>query len=64
MAELREKIPPQAIAAEQSVLGAIIQNTEALHIGIEMLKEEYFYLPKHRKIFSAILKLYESSSAR
>ncbi len=63
MANVREKIPPQAIEAEQTVLGAILQHQEALHIGIEMLKEESFYLPKHRKIFSAIKKLYESSMA-
>jgi replicative DNA helicase len=63
MAELRERIPPQSIEAEQSVLGAILQNNEALHVAMEMLKEEYFYLPKHRRIFSSIRKLYESSSA-
>ena len=63
MAEMNEKIPPQAVEAEQSVLGSILQNAEALHVGIEMLKDEYFYLPKHRKIFAAIRKLYEGSSA-
>jgi replicative DNA helicase len=63
MAETKDHIPPQAIEAEQSVLGSILQNTEALHVAIEMLKEEYFYLPRHRKVFSAIRKLYEDSSA-
>jgi len=52
-----QRIPPQAIEAEQSVLGSILQNTEALHVGIEMLKADYFYLPKHRKIFAAIKHL-------
>jgi replicative DNA helicase len=63
MAELRERIPPQSIEAEQSVLGAILQNNEALHVAMEMLKEEYFYLPKHRRVFASIRRLYESSSA-
>jgi replicative DNA helicase len=63
MADLRERIPPQSIEAEQSVLGAILQNNEALHVAMEMLKEEYFYLPKHRRIFATIRKLYESSNA-
>jgi replicative DNA helicase len=63
MANVREKIPPQAIEAEQTVLGAILQHQEALHMGVEMLKEESFYLPKHKKIFSAVKKLYESSMA-
>jgi replicative DNA helicase len=58
-----QRIPPQAIDAEQSVLGAIMQNTEALHVAIEMLKADYFYIPKHRKIFGAIQNLYEMSSA-
>lgn len=61
MAKTKDKIPPQAIEAEQTVLGAILQHQEALHTGIEMLKEESFYLPKHRKIFSAIRKLYDAS---
>jgi replicative DNA helicase len=58
-----EKIPPQAIEAEQSVLGAILQNSEALHVAMELLKDEYFYLPRHRKIFGAIRKLYDTSSS-
>ena len=63
MEETNERIPPQAIEAEQSVLGSILQNTEALHVGMEMLKDDYFYLPKHRKIFAAIRKVYEDSNA-
>jgi replicative DNA helicase len=63
MAASKERIPPQAIEAEQAVLGAVLQHTDALHRGFEALREEDFYLPKHRKIFSAIRKLYESSSA-
>jgi replicative DNA helicase len=63
MADVKDRIPPQVIEAEYSVLGSILQNTEALHIGIEMLKEEYFYYPRHKKIFAAIRDLYEKSSA-
>ena len=63
MASTKERIPPQAIEAEQTVLGAILQHTEALHLGIEALRDDDFYLPKHRKIFSAIRKLYDSSMA-
>ncbi len=63
MTSPREKIPPQSIEAEQAVLGAILQHTEALHRGFETLREEDFYHPKHRKIYSAVKKLYESSNA-
>ncbi|UCE68051.1 MAG: replicative DNA helicase [Candidatus Zixiibacteriota bacterium] len=41
----------------------MMHNIDALHIGIELLKEKYFYVPKHRFIFSAIAKIYESSNA-
>jgi len=63
LAEIKEKLPPQAIEAEQSILGAMLQHPDALHAGIEGLKEEYFYVPKHRKIFAAIRSLFESSNA-
>ena len=63
MVEVKPKIPPQAIEAEQSVLGAMLQHPDALHAGIESLKEEYFYVPRHRKIFAAIRNLFEASSA-
>jgi replicative DNA helicase len=61
--EIKAKIPPQAIEAEQSILGAMLQHPDALHAGIENLKEEYFYVPKHRKIFAAVRNLFEASSA-
>jgi replicative DNA helicase len=41
----------------------MLQHPDALHAGIEGLKEEYFYVPKHRKIFTAIKNLFESSNA-
>jgi replicative DNA helicase len=63
LADIKEKIPPQAIEAEQSILGAMLQHQDALHAGIETLKEEYFYVPKHRRIFTAIKNLFESSNA-
>lgn len=58
---MTERIPPQAIEAEQSVLGSMLQDKESLHHGIEKLREESFYNPRHRKIFAAIKDLYESS---
>lgn len=57
------RIPPQAIEAEQSILGAMLQHQDALHIGIEQMKEHFFYVPKHRKIFGAIYNTYSSSNA-
>jgi replicative DNA helicase len=57
------KIPPQAGEAEQAVLGAMLQHQEALHVGLESMREDYFYIPKHRKIFSVFTHLFENASA-
>jgi replicative DNA helicase len=53
------KLPPQHIEAEQCVLGAILLENEALLKVHDILKPEYFYRPPHRKIFEAILALFE-----
>lgn len=58
---MNERPQPQAIEAEQSIIGAMLQHTEALHAVLGSMKEEYFYVPKHRKIFSAVKKLFEDS---
>ena len=43
------------IEAEQAVLGTIILNNEYLNRVSEFLREEHFYEPAHRNIFSQIL---------
>lgn len=52
------KIPPQNIAAEQNVLGAMLIDEEAIGSAIEILDEAWFYEESHRVIFSTILDLY------
>ena len=59
MAETVEKIPPQAIEAEQSVLGAMLISKDAIDSAVEILSESYFYHPAHRQIFKAIVDLYD-----
>ena len=53
------KLPPQHIEAEQCVLGAILLENEALLKVHDFLKPEHFYRPSHRKVFEAILALFE-----
>ncbi|RME20459.1 MAG: replicative DNA helicase, partial [Candidatus Zixiibacteriota bacterium] len=54
--------PPQSIAAEQDVLGAVLKDQEAIHQVVEILTSaSHFYAPKHQMIYSAILELYEKS---
>jgi len=52
------KVPPQNIEAERSVLGAMLIDEEAIGHAVEILDESWFYEDVHRKIYTAILELY------
>jgi len=54
-----EKIPPQNLEAEMSVLGSILIDKDSVY-KIK-LSPEMFYFSKHQTIFSAILELKESN---
>lgn len=56
-----DRLPPQNLEAEQSVLGGMLIDNETVHRVIEILRPEDFYRPAHRLIYQAILALYESS---
>jgi replicative DNA helicase len=51
------KIPPQNTEAEQSILGGILLDNNALNAVLEILEVKDFYNEAHRRIFSAILEL-------
>jgi len=53
------KLPPQNIEAEQSILGAILIDNEALPKALEILDPEDFYRLSHKKIFYAMTKLFD-----
>ncbi|MCA9391701.1 replicative DNA helicase [candidate division WWE3 bacterium] len=53
------KLPPQNIEAEQSVLGALLIDQDAVIKIADTLKPEHFYRGSHKKIYEAILSLYE-----
>lgn len=59
--ETMMKIPPHDLRAEQSVLGAMILNKDAILDAIESIKSEDMYRSAHREIFEAILILYEKN---
>src|SRR5947199_382961 len=46
-----QKLPPQSVEMEQSILGAILQDNHALVRVLEMLQERDFYQDAHRWIF-------------
>ncbi|MCL5113643.1 MAG: replicative DNA helicase [Patescibacteria group bacterium] len=55
----KTKIPPRNEEAEQSVLGAILIDNNAISIVSEIVKSADFYNDIHGIIFSAMLSLYE-----
>lgn len=58
---LAQRLPPQSLEAEISVLGGVLLENEALNRVLEVIGEGDFYREAHRKIFSAMLDLYERS---
>jgi replicative DNA helicase len=58
---LAQRLPPQSLEAEVSVLGGILLENEALNRVLEVIREGDFYRESHRTIFSALLELYERS---
>ncbi|MDX6632428.1 MAG: replicative helicase [Solirubrobacterales bacterium] len=63
-ATAQANIPPQNIDAEESVLGAMmVSETSIDPVMLEVrLKDEDFYLDKHRRIFNAIKRLHEQTN--
>lgn len=53
-----ERVPPQDLDAEQSVLGGMLLSKDAIADVVEVLKGHDFYRPAHETIFQAILDLY------
>ncbi|MFA5156967.1 MAG: replicative DNA helicase [Candidatus Omnitrophota bacterium] len=60
---LIEKVPPQNLDAEMAVLGSMLIDEEAISVAAESLDRSLFYKDSHRKVFEAILDLYNSSKA-
>jgi len=55
------RIPPQALEAEEAVLGALLLEKHALTEIVDILKPESFYKEAHQKIYQAILTLFAKS---
>lgn len=54
------KLPPHNEEAEQSVLGAILIDCEAIALVAEFLQPDHFYNPSLGTIYSACLSLFEN----
>ena len=55
------KLPPQALDLEESVLGALMLEKDALTNVIDVLKPENFYKDGHKEIYQAIVELFNNS---
>jgi replicative DNA helicase len=58
---MTDKIPPQNIEAEESVLGGIMLDADAMSRIIDILSPEAFYVSTHQQIYKAGLELYHQN---
>jgi len=54
------RVPPQNVEAEKSVLGSMLIDEEAIGAAVEVLDETWFYDEAHRKIYQAVVDLYQA----
>src|SRR3989344_1990081 len=54
-----DKLPPQSLDAEKSILGSIIIDKDAINKVVDFLNPEDFYGPSHQTIYATALNLFE-----
>ncbi|HYB90387.1 MAG TPA: replicative DNA helicase [Candidatus Binataceae bacterium] len=59
--DILRRVPPQNIEAEQSVLGAILLDNDAINQALEILATEDFYREAHREIFRVMVEITDRS---
>ncbi len=57
------RVPPQAVDAEVSVLGAMMLEKEAIGRAAEILEPVCFYRDAHRRIYEAMTSLYDRAES-
>ena len=55
--DILRRVPPQNLEAEESVLGAILLENEAINQAVEILSADDFYREAHRTLFRAMVEL-------
>ena len=61
--EVKGRVMPHSIEAEQSVIGAMLMDSDAIDIASEMLREEDFYARQYGVLYSAILEMHTRGEA-
>ncbi|OGE83268.1 MAG: replicative DNA helicase [Candidatus Doudnabacteria bacterium RIFCSPLOWO2_01_FULL_44_21] len=57
------RMPPQSIEAEQSVLGALLLDKDAVIKVADLISSDDFYEDRHRIIYQAALQLYDERAS-
>lgn len=57
-----DRLPPQNVEAEESILGGILLDPEAIGRVADLLRPETFYLSAHQEIYRAALNLHGQGS--
>jgi len=55
---------PYSHEAEQAVLGSVLIDPDCMEEVVNIVKQEYFYMPQHRVIFSSMMSMYSGSKAK
>jgi len=58
-----DRLPPQNIEAEQSVLGSVLLDPDSLVPAMEFITERDFYQRSHQLIFTAMMELNDDNEA-
>ncbi len=58
MTQLKDKVPPHNLDAEQAALGSLLLDWDVLGDVIKYLRPDRFYSLQNQKIFAAMLELY------
>ena len=59
MADKNVRVPPHSAEGEESVLGALLLDRDAVIAVAQFLKSEDFYDPRHREIYECAIALFE-----
>ena len=54
-----ERALPNSAEAERAILGGVVLDNGLISQAIELLRPEDFYVPSHRRIFMAMIALFE-----
>lgn len=54
---------PFSVEAEQAVLGSLIIDPKSINEVASLMRPEYFHIPQHKSIYTAISSMYELSQA-